>query len=132
MSPNTPTGWNFVGWSGDIKPGDENKSPLIITMDDDLDITATFAAEAVTLQIDVEGMGSVDADPDQGGNYHYGDVVTLTAVGDSGWIFDHWEKDGAVSSVGNPGDFTLNGDTQITAVFEEGYQMVFLPMIVNQ
>ena len=74
-------------------------------------------------------MGSVIADPDQSGDYHYGDVVTLTAVPESDWSFDHWEGDVPGSSFSNPLDLILNADTDITAVFEERPPWVFLPMI---
>ena len=32
----------FEGWSGDVSPGSSGDNPLIITMDDDKEITATF------------------------------------------------------------------------------------------
>ena len=129
LTPSVPEGWEFMGWSGDVNPGDENKNPFIITMDDNLNITATFAAEPVALQIDVEGKGIVEVVPDQSGSYRYGDMVKLTAVPESDWRFDHWEGDVPGSSFGNPLELVLNADTDIMAVFEERLPGVFLPMI---
>ena len=133
LTTNAPTGWEFMGWSGDVAPGDENKTVLIISMDDNLELTANFAAEAVTLQTDVEGMGSIQVVPDQSGNYHYGDTVRLKAVPDTDWLFDHWEGDVDGPDRANPIDVVLNGDTEITAVFKERPPILYgyLPFITG-
>ncbi len=132
LTAQAPTGWDFLGWSGDVEPGSENTNPLVIFMDDDINITANFAARAVTLRVDVVGMGSVNLNPDQGMDYQYGDRVTLTAVAADDWVFDHWEGDVQGSERKNPAVYELTADTtELTAVFKEGSPRTFLPVILN-
>ncbi len=131
LTPDAPFGWEFKGWSGDVKLGDENDNPLVIVMDDNLEITASFAALPVTLDVETTGMGSVQIDPDQSGDYQYGDFVTLTAVPVEGWVFDKWEGDVQGPEQKNPAVFELTEDTEVTAVFKERPPWVFLPFIVR-
>lgn len=67
-----------------------------------------------TLTLDVVGSGSVVANPEKT-DYYYGEVVTLTAVADSDWVFNGWGGD--VSSMENPIRITIFDDTNITANF---------------
>ena len=106
--------------------------PLLIVMDDDIDIIASFAAESVTLAVDTEGMGSVDINPDQSGDYQYGDTDTLTPVPVQGWAVDHWEGDvEAGDENDNQLELQLKSDTELTAVFEERPLWLFLPVIMK-
>lgn len=77
------------------------------------------------LTTQVTGSGTVTRDPDQA-EYHCTDVVTLTAVPDPGWSFDHWEGDLGGSQ--NPEQLTMSGDRDVTAVF---VQDVTPPTISN-
>ena len=43
--------------------------------------------------------------------YHYGDLVTLTAIPDPGWSFDSWSGNAVVGIV------AIGGDTTVTATF---------------
>ena len=63
-----------------------------------------------TLTIIIVGNGSVSKAPDQA-TYLNGTEVTLTALPDAGWIFDHWSE----NVVG--GKVTINGDTTVTVTF---------------
>jgi hypothetical protein len=80
------------------------------------DGTAAASTLGFTLTVDVEpaGTGSVAVDPP--GPYDYGDPVTLTAVPESGWGFDHWSGDLGGSS--NPAVITILGDMEVTAHFD--------------
>jgi hypothetical protein len=98
-------------WSGDLTSA---VSPDTITMDEDKVITATFAQDAYTLEVNVVGDGAVDKDPDQAA-YVHGDVVTLTANPDPGWSFAGWSGD-LVSAV-SPDTITMDGDKVVTATF---------------
>ena len=53
---------------------------------------ATGASPRTTLNVDVNGQGNVAVNPIQT-DYAYGQMVTLTAVPDPGWSFDHWESE---------------------------------------
>jgi len=67
-----------------------------------------------TLTVDATGSGSVQRSPDQP-TYSCSDVVTLTAVADPGWSFDHWEGDLGGSQ--NPETIAMGGDHLVTAAF---------------
>ena len=72
---------SFTGWSGAY--GDVN--PLVITMDGDKSITATFLDNIYTLTTlaDPSGTGSITVSP-QKDAYYEGEVVQLTPVPISG------------------------------------------------
>ncbi len=72
-----------------------------------------------TLTINIIGSGTVTKDPDWD-VYPEGTVVTLTAIPDSGWHFDHWS--GGASGPNNPTDITMNGDKVVTAHFSVGIE----------
>jgi hypothetical protein len=83
------SGFKFDYWSGDLS-GSNN--PEFITMDSDKFVTAHFTFVEYELIINIDGNGHVIKDPDQE-TYHFNDFVTLTAIADSGWKFDHWSGD---------------------------------------
>jgi len=72
-----------------------------------------------TLTINIIGSGSVTKDPDWE-VYPEGTIVTLTAIPDSGWHFDHWS--GGASGPINPIDITMNGDKVVNAHFSLGIE----------
>ena len=107
-------GWHFDGWWGDLSGSD---NPETVTITGDTAITATFTQDeyVLTVNIDPAEGGSVSQDPDRG-TYHYGDVVTLTAVANSGWMLGSWS--GALSGTTNPRSLTISGETVVTATFQ--------------
>jgi uncharacterized repeat protein (TIGR02543 family) len=117
--------WTFAGWSGDVISAN---NPTTITMDSDKTVTATFVRPGeYTLTVNVKGGGTVDKDPDQP-TYSYGDMVTLTASADHGWIFAGWSGD--LSGTDNPETITITGHATVTATFT-AYQ-IFLPFITSR
>jgi plastocyanin len=74
-------------------------------------------ASQYTLTVSVVGNGSVTVDP-QKATYDPGEVVTLTAIPDSGWNFSAWS--GSVSGSQNPRTVTMNGNRSVTATFTQG------------
>ncbi|MDH7446902.1 InlB B-repeat-containing protein [Aquimarina sp. 2201CG14-23] len=105
------TGWQFDGWSGDAT-GSTN--PLMLTMDADKTVTATFSQVQYALVVNTTGNGNVTLSPD-GGTYTNGEVVTITAVADQNWQFDGWSGDASGNT--NPLQVTISGNTNITATF---------------
>jgi hypothetical protein len=105
-------GWPFVGWSGDVEGTDEVITHTIVG---DTVVTATFEAIPYTLEVNTVGEGDVEVEPEQG-SYVYGDVVTLAATADTGWIFDGWS--GGVMGMDEVVTHTIVGDTVVTATFE--------------
>ncbi len=71
--------------------------------------------EPVELVIYTEGAGSVNTLPNE--PYRFGQVVTVTAEPDPGYIFFEWRTD-LTGSV-NPAAITMNGNKTITARFSE-------------
>ena len=77
-------------------------------------ITAAFALNTYTLTINTVGSGSVTKNPDQP-TYHYGDVVTVTAVPEPFWAFAGWS--GNLTGSDNPTSIVIDANKSITATF---------------
>jgi len=105
-------GWAFSYWSGDIE-GSENPTWIKMLWENKT-VTAHFTEGEYTVDINVEGNGVVLKDPDHA-THPYGEIVELTAVADSGWVFDHWSGD--LSGDNNPETIFIDGDKDVTAHF---------------
>jgi len=79
-------------------------------------IPGASAANQYTLNVEVFGSGSVTLDP-SGGVYNEGEVVTLAAIPNSGYIFDRWEGD--LTGATNPETITMDTDKTVRAYFVE-------------
>jgi uncharacterized repeat protein (TIGR02543 family) len=106
-------GWVFDSWSDGLT-GTENPDTLV--MASDTTVTATFTQEEYALTTNTVGSGSVTKSPDQP-TYVYGDTVVVTAVPDTGWVFDGW-SDG-LTGTENPDTLVMVGDTTVTATFTQ-------------
>ncbi len=118
-------GWSFTQWGGGLS-GNEN--PQVITITQNLSITAEFTVVPYTLDVQTIGNGSVIIQPQQP-VYQYGDVITVTAVPDIGWQFSHWNGD--LSGDNNPQVFTVTQNTAVTAVFVEIPYRLYLPVVIR-
>jgi parallel beta-helix repeat protein len=105
------TGWLFNYWGGDMS-GSEN--PVSIVINGNKTVIANFTMIHYSLNISVEGSGTVTQNPEQE-YYTYDQIVTLTANPTNGWCFDHWSGDLAGNT--NPIMFIVNGNMTITAHF---------------
>jgi len=106
-------GWTFQEWSGDLTG---NTNPTSITMYHNKNITATITQDHYTLEVNVEGSGTVTTNPTQT-FYVYGDIVSLTAVRSLGWNFIGWSGD--LSSTDNPASIVIDSSKKITLTFTE-------------
>jgi uncharacterized repeat protein (TIGR02543 family) len=113
LTANAASGWRFSSWGGNLS-GSVN--PTTITMNGDKAVTAHFTQNQYTLTITIDGSGSVIKDPDLA-YYSYGQIVTLTAIGGSGWTFSSWS--GNLSGSQNPKTITMNGNKSVTAHFTQ-------------
>ena len=95
-----PYGW----WTGHYHYMD------YININTNLDTTYTINASANP----VEG-GTVSG----GGEFQFGQTCTLTAITNSGYIFNNWTENGEVVSTENPYTFTVTGNRELVANFEE-------------
>jgi uncharacterized repeat protein (TIGR02543 family) len=106
-------GWTFVGWSGDVSG---SAAQITHTITADGVVTATFSQDQYTLDVEIDGDGTVDVDPERD-TYVYGDVITLTATAHSGWTFIGWSGD--VSGGAAQITHTITADAVVTATFSQ-------------
>ncbi len=108
------SGWHFDGWSGDAGGTDLTTT---VTMTANRSVMATFTQDEYTLDVRISplGGGTVISDPVQS-TYHYGQVVTLTAVANPGWQFDGWSGD-ATGSASIP--LLMDSHKVVTATFSQ-------------
>ena len=114
-------GWQFQEWQGDITGAD---NPETIVMDQAKEVTAVFTRKEFTLSVEAEGEGTYSMELLSGtqteNGFLFESQVRLTAEPAEGWVFMRWE--GGVTSNENPYSFSIQQDTEITAVFErEGF-----------
>ncbi|MCX6648714.1 MAG: InlB B-repeat-containing protein [Candidatus Bathyarchaeota archaeon] len=81
-------------------------------------VTATYAQNTYTLAVTVSpsGGGTVAKSPNQT-TYHYGDVVTLTAVPTNGWSLTQWSGD--ATGIANMVTITIDGNKAVAATFSQ-------------
>jgi len=112
LIPSTSIGWQFDSWSGDLTG---NANPGNILMNSEKTVTATFTQKEYTLNIQIQGSGSVAKNPDKL-TYHVGDSVNLTATpGDLNWFFAGWTGD--ITSTNPTATITIDQTPEITATF---------------
>ncbi|MFQ5636670.1 MAG: Ig-like domain-containing protein, partial [bacterium] len=104
-------GWTFGGWSGDLS-GLENPTTLLV--DGNKNVTATFDPPQHTLNVTINGSGSVDLNP-PGGVYDEATVVTLTANPNPGSTFLGWGGD--LTGGANPDSIIMDLDKNVIATF---------------
>ncbi len=107
------TGKKFSGWTIDGISGlDTTKTSLTFNMPANA-VTATANYEDIEYTITVnDGTG--------GGTYKQGESVTVTAEDKEGKVFKGWQDEsGKIVSTEKSYTFTINGDTTLTAVYED-------------
>ena len=109
-------GSRFAGWSGDLS-GIVN--PDTVTMDSNTAVTATFI-RTFNLDVTTIGTGNVVLDP-AGGVYDIGTVVQVTAVTDSGSVFNGFTGD--VTTTETSFSITMDSDKQLTASFTRQFAL---------
>src|SRR5690625_2753460 len=109
-------GWIFKRWKGDLV---SDKNPAEITIDDNKEITAVFERMEYPLTVNTKGEGQIIQEVLQNPkttNFLFETVVGLTAIAEEGWSFMRWEGD--LEGEENPVEITVDGETEVTAVFE--------------
>lgn len=115
MKAEPKDGYLFVRWEGDHS-GTVN--PGFVTFNGDKNITAVFVKKEYTLEINVEGEGSVREEIVEDAaktDYEHGTTVRLTAEPAEGWEFIEWQGD--LSGSNNPETIVVDDEQQVTAVF---------------
>jgi uncharacterized repeat protein (TIGR02543 family) len=103
--------WSFTGWGGALSG---NNPTEIVTITDDIDVTANFAVNEYTLTVNKVGPGNVAISPSLT-EYTCGDEITLTATPLPNNYFAGWSGD--LTGAENPLTFTIEQDTEVTATF---------------
>jgi len=104
-------GHTFAAWSGSVT-GTANPESLVVS--GDASVTATFTADAYTLDVSVVGDGAVTRSPDQP-TYTWGTVVRLVATPDPGHHFTGWSGD--TTTTADTLLITVRGNRSYTATF---------------
>ena len=104
----------FQSWSG--ATGSTNSTSVV--MNSDKSVTANFVKKKYSLNVMVEGEGTVTEKVIKAGvatDYNSGTVVELTAVPSGEWLFVEWKGD--VTGTENPTQITIDKAKNVTAVF---------------
>ena len=110
LQANAGSGYAFSGFSGDYS-GTNN--PASITLDQDMNITATFVqGSSCTITTNVVGSGAVNP---SSGTYACGTTINVQALPASHYLFSGWSGD--LSGSTNPTTLTLNANKIVTATF---------------
>ncbi len=99
-----------------IKTGFEQLSDeVVITPDPEqhLEVTLTYLRFDIVLDINMEEAGTVGG----GGEYHYGETVTVIAEPNTGYHFLGWLEDGSEVSPDEAYAFEVTKDRNLTGVF---------------
>jgi hypothetical protein len=105
-------GYTFEEWGGDLT-GSTNPAEIIMTADHT--VIAYFTENEYSLTLIVDPLGGGIINVSQSPPYHYNDVITVTAVANPRYIFDHWAGD--LTGNENPTMLVINGDTTVSAMF---------------
>lgn len=106
-------GWSFSDWSGDQTSQD---NPFAFTITEDTDLTANFEEQMYSLTATASPTEGGSVDP-ASGTFQEGSEVSVEATPSEGWSFVNWTGD--QESQENPLTFTMSGDTELTANFED-------------
>ena len=104
----------FQSWSG--ATGSTNSTSVV--MNSDKSVTANFVKKKYSLNVMVEGEGTVSEKVIKVGvatDYNSGTIVELTAVPSGEWLFVEWKGD--VTGTENPTQITIDKAKNVTAVF---------------
>jgi hypothetical protein len=104
-------GWRFAGWSGDESGV---ASTINLTMDSNKRVQANFARSYYAVNTSVSGGGSIQITPAKS-KYSHGEWVTVAAIANQDWRFDHWS--GSVSAAGASFYLNVTKNEEIRAHF---------------
>ena len=110
LTASANAGWQFTQWSDG-----NSDNPRSWNVDADLDVTAQYEQIVYHIALEVVGNGSIfNESTIEAANYHYGDIVTLSAVVDDPltWRFAGWSDGGEQSH-----SYTVTDNVTLTATF---------------
>jgi regulation of enolase protein 1 (concanavalin A-like superfamily) len=105
-------GYVFQSWTGDLS-GDEN--PATLVMDSNKSVGAVFVeGDSYSLNVQAGPNGQVLKSPNKA-SYAHGEIVTLTAVPDAGYMLGAWG--GALAGNSSPSILAMTDNWVVTASF---------------
>lgn len=107
--------YQFTGWSNGV-----SENPLVVIVNDNLNITANFAKKRFPLNTFVTGNGTIEKEilsSGKGTDYVAETQIRLTATSEQGWQFSSWSGDENTEE--NPIDISLTSTKTIMATFVE-------------
>ena len=110
------SGYEFAGWQDG-----NTQNPRQITVTGNATYTANFSEVGTTYytvsaSVSPAGAGSVTGT----GVYEAGSVITLQAIANTGYTFDHWSD----NSTQNPRTITVNSNLNFTAYFTQNQYII--------
>lgn len=111
--------YSFAAWTGDLGDAEPGSNPVVLTMDQDRSVSATFTqGQIYTLTINSTGQGQTL--PAAGQSYVYlpGAIAFVIAEGSGGEVFNRWEGDIGDADPKSPSlNLPMDQDREITALF---------------
>ena len=123
------SGYNFDHWKLDgADVGDAN--PYSVTMDDNHTLHAVFTeAPPPTYNLTITSTSGGTTNPSPGSyTYDEGTVVDVRAIPDSGYVFDHWVRDGSEAGAEITISVTVDADHTLHAVFTEASSPTYISL----
>ena len=108
------SGYYFVNWTENGTEVSQD-SAYIFTVAANRELVANFALQEIDIVANIvpEGSGTING----AGSYLYGEHVLLTAIPNTGYVFDNWTENGEVVSSNQSISFTAQVDRTLEANF---------------
>ena len=113
ISAQADAGAIFTGWTGNVPDGHSSDNPLVLSMDRDRNLSASFQ-QIVDLNITTSGQGTVAVSPSLT-TYYSGLPITITASPAAGFKFQGYSGD--ITSTTASLSLVLDSDKNIVATF---------------
>ena len=104
------TGYAFSHWSGNALGSD---SPLTLNINSNLSVTANFTLNQYLLTVNSGSGGTVS----ESGNFTHGDVATISATPDNGYVFAGWSGIGITDPSAEQTTVEMNETKTVSASF---------------
>ncbi len=106
-------GWQIGSWSGTDSDASTASTNSVTMPAAAHSAQVNYTQSEYNLIVTISGSGTVTRN--NNGPYHFGDVITLTAVPTAGWSFGNWSGD--ITGTTNPATILINDNKAVTAVF---------------
>ena len=117
------SGYTFTNWTENGNQVSTNAS-YTFTVTGNRTLVANFTANPVNYNINVSANPSNGGTVSGGGSYQEGSGCTVTATANSGYTFTNWTENGNVVSTNASYMFTVTGNRNLVANFEEITQYI--------